>query len=158
MSLRLSCCIHVLYSIYFREVSKKMSLLGLWMLLPVLLAKHYSLKSSLQDWGHLDGEINYPLLYLDLRAKLKITLHYLPNWLWSLTFSGKVFQFCHHTSKTNSGWKGSWDTDVYCSVAWSGYSPTKCLVCFIFNFICSNERLTFVKLFTVANLHLSTLI
>ena len=27
-----------------------------------------------------------------------------------------------------------------------------CLVCFIFNFICSNERLTFVKLFTVANL------
>lgn len=124
MSLRLSCCIHVLYSIYFSEVSKKKSLLGLWMLLPVLLAKCYSLKSSLQDWCCLDGEINYPLLYLDLQAKLKITLHYLPNWLWSLTFSGKVFQFCHHTSKTNSGWKGSWDTDVYCSVAWSGYSPT----------------------------------
>ena len=28
-----------------------------------------------------------------------------------------------------------------------------CLVCFILNFICSDERLTLVKLFTVASLH-----
>ena len=28
-----------------------------------------------------------------------------------------------------------------------------CLVSFILNFICSDERLTLVKLFTVANLH-----